>query len=116
MMQSAVYIAMMSSFRRNRKAAECHWPMPMPSASASMIIGIRIAAILVILGGIGAARAAPNIPPSEMPGRERFRFQETPADRFMAVPRQNGPLIQWDCDHRKPAHRGGKRTKRDKRC
>ena len=45
-----------------------------------------------------AAAAAPNIPPSEMPGRERQRFQETPLDRFYQPQKKAKPLWRWDCE------------------
>jgi hypothetical protein len=44
---------------------------------------IRCFAALLILAGLGVADAAPNIPSSELPGRERERFQKSPLDRFM---------------------------------
>jgi hypothetical protein len=47
----------------------------------------------------GIAAAAPNIPPGDLPGRERERFIPSPVDRFtdpFAWPRQE-PLWRW-CD------------------
>jgi hypothetical protein len=41
----------------------------------------RIAGLLLI-AGVAAAEAAPNIPPGELPGRERQRFAPSPLDRF----------------------------------
>jgi hypothetical protein len=72
---------------------------------------LRIAAVL-LLASIGPVQAAPNIPSSELPGRERYRFQETPLDRFMTAPRQTEPLIEWKCDERKASRRAAKRSKR----
>jgi hypothetical protein len=43
----------------------------------------RAALALTILLAAPTLAGAQTIPPSEMAGRERFRFQESPADRFM---------------------------------
>jgi hypothetical protein len=68
-----------------------------------------------LLAGLIAAAAAPNIPPSEMPGRERGRFQEQPLDRFMqpGAPQKAQPLWQWQCDEPKGRRKknAGKRRK-----
>jgi len=61
----------------------------------------RIAAIL-LLAGIAMADAAPNIPPSELPGRERQRFQDSPLDRFTQPGTPDAkPLWRRDCDRSK---------------
>jgi hypothetical protein len=71
-----------------------------------------MASFLLIAGTIASltmVNAAPNIPPGEMPGRERERFMPSPVDRFTdpsASPRQAEPLFRW-CDEKPP-----KRTKR----
>ena len=73
-------------------------------------------AMILLLAGTALAMAAPNIPPSEFPGRERERFQPSPLDRFtdpFAAPRDSTPLYQWQCDTRP---RGKKKTKRSKDC
>ena len=57
----------------------------------------RLAAIL-LLAGIAAAEAGPSIPSSELPGRERQRFLETPIDRFTQPPKGQAPLWSWDCE------------------
>ena len=57
-------------------------------------------AALLLIAATDVAVAAPNIPPSEMPGRERGRFRESPLDRFMdplALPRNAEPLLRWEC-------------------
>jgi len=41
------------------------------------IVGALLAA------GISVAAAAPSIPSSELPGRERDRFTDSPVERFM---------------------------------
>ena len=72
-----------------------------------------IAGILLVAG---VASAAPNIPPGEMPGRERERFIPSPVDRFtdpFAWPR-NEPLLRW-CDDAAP-RRVKKKSKRAKGC
>jgi hypothetical protein len=46
-----------------------------------------VAAVLV--AGTIAATAAPVIPSSELPGRERDRFTESPVERFM----RPGPYV-----------------------
>jgi hypothetical protein len=75
------------------------------------------AASLMVLG-ICAVAAAPNIPSSELPGRERQRFLESPVERFtdpLASPRNAEPTFRWKCDERKP-QQGQQRSKRDKDC
>jgi hypothetical protein len=73
---------------------------------------VPMAALLLIAGtiaGVVVANAAPNIPPGEMPGRERERFVPSPVDRFtgpFASPRQAEPLYRR-CDEKPP-----RRTKR----
>jgi len=74
----------------------------------------RIAAIL-LLAGLSAAQAAPNVPPSEQPGRERERFTPSPLDRFMQPGQQTEPLIRRDCDDRLMP-RSKQRSKRSNDC
>jgi hypothetical protein len=64
---------------------------------------------ILLLVALTAAVAAQNIPPSEMPGRERGRFQEQPLDRFMqpGASQKAQPLWQWQCGEPK-----GKRKKK----
>jgi hypothetical protein len=51
----------------------------------------------MLLASMSAAAAAPLVPPSDLPGRERYRFTPTPLDRFMQpIPREK-PLLRWDC-------------------
>jgi hypothetical protein len=64
-----------------------------------------------------AAQITPNIPPSDLPGRERQRFQESPLDRFtdpLAKPREAAPLWHWECKQR--TSRRSDRRKRATRC
>ena len=77
----------------------------------------RIAASVIAMG-ICSAVAAPDIPSSELPGRERQRFLESPVDRFtdpLASPQHREPVFRWQCDQQNP-QRGKRRSKRDKDC
>jgi hypothetical protein len=61
-----------------------------------------------------SAAAAPNIPSSELPGRARQPFQESPIDRFTRPNTQQQPLYRWDCEpqlskHAKPRDKSRKR-------
>jgi hypothetical protein len=76
----------------------------------------RIAAVLLLAGGV-IAEAAPNIPASELPGRERERFRESPLDRFTQPNPSGAPLwspTKRDCEHRQL--RRGKRAARNRHC
>jgi amino acid transporter len=73
-------------------------------------------AIAMLLAAITAgADAAPNIPSSELPGRERQRFQDSPIDRFTQPGQKAQPLWQWECDPAKTKSRKHSRTN-SKRC
>jgi hypothetical protein len=74
----------------------------------------RIAALL-LLAGLSGVAAAPAIPSSELPGRDRQRFLESPLDRFMQPSQKAEPLWRWQCDQRTP-RRGKQRSKRNKAC
>jgi hypothetical protein len=82
---------------------------------------VPMASLLLIAGtiaGVVVASAAPNIPPGEMPGRERERFMPSPIDRFTdpsASPRQAEPLYRW-CDERRQKRAKRKQGKRDPGC
>ena len=62
-----------------------------------------------------AAHAAPNIPSSELPGRARQQFQESPIDRLTQPNTQQQPLYRWDCEPQK-SQKGKSRNKSAKRC
>jgi hypothetical protein len=87
----------------------------MPASRAPM------ASLLLIAGtiaGVASVDAAPNIPPGEMPGRERERFVPSPIDRFTdpsASARQAEPLYRW-CDEKPSKRAKRKQGKRDQRC
>lgn len=74
----------------------------------------RLAGIL-LLAGVATAETAPNIPPSEMPGRERQRFLESPLDRFTQPQKKSQPPWRWDCEPGK-AKGKNKRGKKNKGC
>ena len=80
-----------------------------------------MAALLLIAGtiaGLAMVNAAPNIPPGDMPGRERERFMPSPVDRFtdpFASPRQAEPLYRW-CEEKAPKRTKRKQAKRDQDC
>jgi hypothetical protein len=63
---------------------------------------------LLLAAGVSAAAAAPPIPSSVMPGRERDRFIESPVERFMRPgPYLPPPVIEpaaKQCDVHKPLH------------
>jgi hypothetical protein len=79
-----------------------------------MTLLYRIAAILLI-AGMSAADAAPAVPPSDMPGRERERFTPSPLDRFMQPSQPSEPLLRWECDERRWS-RSKQRSRRNKSC
>jgi hypothetical protein len=73
-----------------------------------------IAAILLFVG-LSAADAAPAVPSSDLPGRERFRFEPSPLDRFMQPNQQREPLLRWECDDRNVS-RSKQRVRRNRDC
>jgi hypothetical protein len=74
--------------------------------------------LLLLIVGMTAGNAAPNIPPGEMAGRERERFIPSPVDRFtdpFAWPRQAEPLYRW-CDDKAPNRAKRKQGRREQGC
>jgi hypothetical protein len=64
---------------------------------------------LLLAAGISVAAAAPLVPSSEMPGRERDRFTDQPIERFMRpgpylTAPVIGPATEPRCDAQKPRH------------
>ncbi|HEY4405669.1 MAG TPA: hypothetical protein VGN55_13570 [Xanthobacteraceae bacterium] len=63
---------------------------------------------LLLAAGISIAAAAPLVPSSVMPGRERDRFTDSPVERFMRPgPYQTPPVIESTeprCDVHQPRH------------
>jgi hypothetical protein len=78
-----------------------------------MIWPYRAVAIL-LAAGLAAAAAQPRVPPSDLPGRERFRF--TPLPEFMQPQPPPEPLIRRDCDARAATSRSRQRARRDRDC
>jgi len=69
---------------------------------------------VVLAAGISVA-AAPRVPSSEMPGRERDRFTESPVERFMRPGPYLAPQVaptEPRCKDRKPGHSKSRSTKR----
>jgi hypothetical protein len=48
---------------------------------------------LVLAASMSVAAAAPQIPSSELPGRERDRFTESPVEKFMRPGSQQPPPV-----------------------
>ena len=72
-------------------------------------------AALLLLAGMAAAAAAPLlVPPSDQAGRERYRFEPSPLDRFTQPTPPPKPLLRWDCDTR--TWRGKPRSRRGPNC
>ena len=73
-------------------------------------IGVLLAA------GISVAAAAPPVPSSEMPGRERDRFTESPVERFMRPGPYQAPQVVAPaaprCKDQKLGHSKSRSTKR----
>jgi hypothetical protein len=65
-------------------------------------------AVILLLVLTSATYAAPLVPPSDQPGRERYRFEPEPRPPAK-------PLLRWDCDER-GARRGKPRTRRNPNC
>jgi hypothetical protein len=66
--------------------------------------------------GMSTAVAAPVVPNSALPGRERDRFLESPLDRYMQPSQQRAaPLIEWDCSGSK-SRRSKQRAAKNKIC
>lgn len=82
-----------------------------------MVAKLSQVAAIALIAGLAVAHAAPNIPPGEMPGRERERFTPSPVDRFtdpFAWPRAE-PLWRW-CEEKATRQPKKKRAKRDRGC
>jgi hypothetical protein len=83
-------------------------------AQATMVLACRIAAVLLIVG-TAVADAAPLVPPSDQPGRERYRFTPSPLDRFFESRPPAKPLLRWECDRRRAGH-AQSRPRRNRGC
>ena len=77
---------------------------------------LRATAVMLLLAaGVAAAEAGPLVPPSDQPGRERYRFTPSPLDRFMQPNPPARPLLRWDCGERR-AWRVKPRSRRTRDC
>ena len=71
---------------------------------------LRAAVGLLLAAGISVAMAAPLIPSSELPGRERDRFTDSPVERFMRPGPFGTPQVieptaaEPRCNVHKPRH------------
>lgn len=80
-----------------------------------MTIAIFRIALFALLAGLSAANAAPAVSPGDLPGRERFRFEPSPLDRFMQPREQREPLLRWEC-HEPSSSRAKQRARRNRGC
>jgi hypothetical protein len=80
-----------------------------------MTIAIFRIAVFALLAGLSAANAAPAVAPGDLPGRERFRFEPSPLDRFMQPNQQRAPLLRWEC-HEPSSSRAKQRARRNRGC
>jgi hypothetical protein len=72
---------------------------------------------LLLAAGLSVAAAAPPLPSSVLPGRERERFTDSPVERFMRPgPYGSPPVVQPatepQCDTRQPRHQRARSTNR----
>jgi hypothetical protein len=73
------------------------------------MINLHPIVALLLAAGISVAAAAPPIPSSELPGRERDRFTDSPVERFMRPGPYQTPLVvepttEPQCDVHQPRH------------
>ncbi len=54
--------------------------------------------LLLVSASASAAAAAQLVPPRDQAGRERYRFEPSPLDRFMQPTPPVKPLLRWDCE------------------
>jgi hypothetical protein len=92
-----------------------------PTAGAALVSGtatksIAAFAIAVVALGAGVGPATSQIPPSELPGRERSRFVDPPGARLM---QPTGPSTvlpygrrKWELDCPPPTRQGKRSRKR----
>jgi hypothetical protein len=97
---------------------QCLSPEHEDASEASMTTAARLSRLvgILLIAGVAVANAAPNIPPNEMPGRERERFTPSPVDRFTDPLASQEPLWQWRCEPRKPRRSPKQRPKQQSRC
>jgi hypothetical protein len=69
-----------------------------------------------LAAGLTAAAAEPRVPSSDLPGRERYRFDPSPVDRFMQPQPLPEPLIRRGCEDRDLSRTKQQRARRDRDC
>ena len=74
------------------------------------------AAAILLAAGLTAAAAQPLVPPSDQAGRERYRFNPSPIDRFMQPQPLPEPLIRRGCGSRDESWTKQQRARRDRDC
>jgi hypothetical protein len=71
---------------------------------------------LLLVANISVAAAAPQIPSSALPGRERDRFMESPVERFMRPgPQQPPPVIELPGKFQCGVHAGSAKARSARR-
>jgi len=71
---------------------------------------------LLFAANISVAAAAPQIPSSDLPGRERYRFMESPVERFMRpTPQQPPGVIELPGRPHCDAHQGSAKSRSARR-
>jgi hypothetical protein len=82
------------------------------------IVSICLGCAILITVGSALAAAAPKVPSSALPGRERERFVDPPIARFFQPDVRSEPLLTIEPDCRPRAARTSKqqRSKRRKGC
>jgi hypothetical protein len=95
---------------------------PANRASNPLRRGLRLHAIacLLLAANISTAVAAPLVPSSVMPGRERDRFTDSPVERFMrpgpyVSPPVIGPASPGACNTH-PSRHSKPRSQQQKQC
>jgi hypothetical protein len=78
------------------------------------MIWLYRAVAILLAAGFAAAAAEPRVPPSDLPGRERYRF--TPSPEFMQPQPLPEPLIRRECDDRDGARTRQQRARRGRDC
>jgi hypothetical protein len=78
------------------------------------MIWLYRAVAILFAAGLTAAAAQPRVPPSDLPGRERYRF--TPSPEFMQPQPLPEPLIRREFDGRDGSRTKQQRARRDRDC
>jgi hypothetical protein len=76
---------------------------------SSIIPLLHLVAGVVLTVGISLAAAAPVVPSSAMPGRERERFTESPIERFMQPSPPVSPQVTRPANRKCPKPLGARK-------